>query len=74
MIIFVNFETPAPNKKKCSFLKLQHRGFRRSNHAESIGLIESFRNLASRPSGDDEGPSYDHFSKFEKLAPLKRQL
>ena len=22
-----------------------------SNHAESIGLIESFRNLASRPSG-----------------------
>ena len=68
MSILLNFETPAPNKKvhgwSKSSNKHQNRGFWPSNHAESIGLIESFRNLASRPLGVEEGPSYDHFSEF----------
>ena len=71
MIIFVNFELPAPSKKVL-FLFLIFLDLEKnvniedlpSNHVESIGLIESFRNLASRPSGVDEGPSYDHFCEF----------
>ena len=65
MIIFQNFETPAPNKKHVCFLENRsNRSFELSNHVESIDLIESFRNLVSRPSAVDEGPSYDHFCEF----------
>ena len=39
-----------------------------------LDLIESLRNLALRPSGDELDASYDHFFEFKTLALRKSQL
>ena len=64
MIIFLNFETPAPNKKYVFFYsdaknrsyfskKHDFGGFRPSSHGGSIGLAESYSKMGINFSGDE---------------------